>query len=320
MTRIAKASFLQEAHSRDLRKYQLLDLCNQADIVEEFSFAMVGVTATIYFYQRLTEAERMFLRESLGPFRQGIGEAKIKIYYRHAPKAEAKIDSGLWENPEPDYFIIDDLENTQEHRIVQRDFSAICDSEMQSIQVVGPELTVAASDTIDNLVALTFPKHLLSQRTLYLHAATIVRDEEAYVFFGASGAGKSTLADQCGNIEGYDVMSSDQVLVQKTDSGVLAHACTRKSPEFPRGHKRFRYGPLPVAGIYHLVQKGRYSYRELNFIDRLARFVGESFFYVPPIFKHDEYLDVGCQILGDPTIESAEISYPKGQSVWKLWE
>ena len=89
------------------------------------------------------------------------------------------------------------------------------------------------------------------------HAAGIVKEDKAYVFFGPSGSGKSTAA---GFSKGAGILSDDMIILRKTRKGFSASGTPFKgTPTTGNINATF-----PVAGMFRLVKAGEVSVEKLH--------------------------------------------------------
>jgi hypothetical protein len=88
---------------------------------------------------------------------------------------------------------------------------------------------------------------------LLLHAAGIVRDGRAYIFFGHSGAGKTTVSRLSGDAE--FLLSDDISLLTRDAGGYMAHSVPFRGPLRERQVSERR--SYPVAGLFQLVKARR---------------------------------------------------------------
>jgi len=86
-----------------------------------------------------------------------------------------------------------------------------------------------------------------------LHAASIVRDGRAFVFFGHSGAGKTTVS-KLSRGSGF-ILSDDITLITREGNEHRAHSVPFRGPDRQRVIEERR--TYPLAGLYHLVQAPR---------------------------------------------------------------
>jgi hypothetical protein len=100
---------------------------------------------------------------------------------------------------------------------------------------------------LDSLIRILLSVLLLEERGFLLHAATVIRNDRAYVFTGPSGAGKSTIASF--SPEGC-VLTDEISLVRLFDAEWHAFG-TPFWGEFRAVGSNRR---VPLAGIYQLVQ------------------------------------------------------------------
>jgi hypothetical protein len=100
---------------------------------------------------------------------------------------------------------------------------------------------------LDSLLRILLTVVLLPRRGFLLHAATVVRGGQAYVFMGPSGAGKSTVASLSPR---GSVLTDEISLLRHTDGAWQAHG-TPFWGEFRAAGMNCHF---PIAGIYSLEQ------------------------------------------------------------------
>ncbi len=100
---------------------------------------------------------------------------------------------------------------------------------------------------LDSLLRILLSVMLLPRRGFLLHAATVVRDDRAYIFAGRSGAGKSTVA----TLSPSGGVLTDEISLLRFSGGAWQAHGTPFWGEFrAAGSNRH----VPVAGIYALAQ------------------------------------------------------------------
>ncbi len=108
-----------------------------------------------------------------------------------------------------------------------------------------------APRAMENFLCSAFAWLAMERGGLFLHGASIVRRDSAYLFFGPSGAGKSTLAQLSG--EGR-VISDDLTLILKTAEGLSAAGGPFRGT-YRKGEPVV--GLFPIAGFYRLRKDDR---------------------------------------------------------------
>ena len=110
---------------------------------------------------------------------------------------------------------------------------------------------------VENFLRVLYSHALLDENAFLLHAAGLVRDGRAYLFFGPSGSGKTTVTTMSPEAT---VLSDDLTLVkvvQEKENGESGRlVCYSSSVPFrgvfaPRPERETLY---PVAGFFRLVQ------------------------------------------------------------------
>ena len=196
-------------------------------------------------------------------------------------------------------------------RIMARDFVAKISKDAKKIYAHGPKWSFATCDSLDNLISYALGRHLIKYHGLILHAACVVFNDEAYVFFGASGSGKSTLAEFCYRLYGHKVISSDQLILRYEENQLFAQVMPTTIPEFPLNHPARETKKIKIKALCHLVQKKiDFSYENLEEVRWLKYFMRELVYRNE--FGHEkEVLDLCLKIAEDQTIIKGEMSYQK---------
>ncbi|MEJ2369108.1 MAG: hypothetical protein P8Z49_12410 [Acidobacteriota bacterium] len=116
------------------------------------------------------------------------------------------------------------------------------------LRVSSPDDGKAVERAMENYLRWVVSDLAIERGAFILHAAGLLRNSRAYLFFGHSGAGKSTVTALS---EGCQVLSDDLVLLVKTDEGFKA-TTTPFWGTFPQSAKDT--GLYPVAGLFRLRQ------------------------------------------------------------------
>lgn len=256
------------------------------------------------------------LRERFGVFCETPGEAATAATY--------SIDVTVVEN---DAFLVTRGTRSELYRvsIAAEDGSMLAASHEwscwfnQQTGVGGLALTsITSSDprafdrAVENFLRVLYAHTLLDEDGFLLHAAGLVRDGRAYLFFGPSGSGKTTVTAMSPDAV---VLSDDLTLVKVFDEeGGLT--CRSSSVPFrgvfaPRPERETLY---PVAGFFRLVQDAS------DFLVPLsgARAVGEIVSSLPFVTeRHDlagRAIDVVSKaVAGTPVFR---LHFRKGRTFW----
>ncbi|MGH9685108.1 MAG: hypothetical protein ACRD4S_16030 [Candidatus Acidiferrales bacterium] len=100
---------------------------------------------------------------------------------------------------------------------------------------------------LDSLLRILLTTVLLPERGFLLHAASVVRDGQAHIFFGRSGAGKSTIS----SLSPKGSVLTDEISLLRYSGGAWQAYGTPFWGEFRADGINRRY---PIAGIYSLIQ------------------------------------------------------------------
>jgi hypothetical protein len=108
------------------------------------------------------------------------------------------------------------------------------------------ELVMSPEASVENFLRVLCAHRGLERQGLLVHAAGLVRDEKAFVFFGPSGSGKTTTTRLS---TGSTILSDDMVLLRVENGGVRAYGVPFRGdlPETPRSNIN-----APLAGLFRL--------------------------------------------------------------------
>jgi hypothetical protein len=200
--------------------------------------------------------------------------------------------------------------------IMQRDFVAKISKDFKQLFAIGPRWSFETCDSIDNIISYVIGKHIISKEGLVLHAACVVRDSEAMVFFGRSGVGKSTIAEHSYKKYGFKVISSDQVLLKYIDGELYSIVVPTTIPEFSLDHPAREKRPIKVKAIIHLVQSGgEFNWKILSDTEFLYNFMREMV-YRNEFSNEKALLDLSLKISSDRGIIKGEMSYLKNSDYY----
>jgi hypothetical protein len=107
---------------------------------------------------------------------------------------------------------------------------------------------------------------VLSHGGLMLHSAGLVRDNEAYVFFGPSGIGKSTVAKVSTDCM---ILSDELIAVRPSSQGYRAYGTPSWSEDIAY-EKRAANRGVPLKALFKLVQDTNVYIKELPYGHALA--------------------------------------------------
>lgn len=143
------------------------------------------------------------------------------------------------------------------------DFHGAFDEELQRGRIVQP----ADPAPLEALLTAVHAARLLREGGCLLHAAAVVRDGAAHVFYGPSGSGKTTVAGLVG--EG---VISDEIAVLR-----------RAGPGWTVSGMPWRGTPLtaPLGALFRLRQASATAFRPLAPLDAVRSLLGCAFFARP---------------------------------------
>jgi hypothetical protein len=196
----------------------------------------------------IQEGVRAYFEEYLA---EGPADAQVFVEPLHVKELP-----DLWDDADAEF-------DTRGDRVVQRDFAARR-FERDVVSWVSP---AEPDDAVLNLLRWLLPEFLLASSSFLVHAASIVRDGQGYVFLGHSGAGKSTCAEMISDGD-HDaiVLGDDAAIIQCGEGGLWLHSAPLGAGFTRTAPPRMR---VPLSGIYTLHQS-RFGHR----IGRLSKAEG----------------------------------------------
>ena len=109
---------------------------------------------------------------------------------------------------------------------------------------------------------------ILSEGGLMLHAAGVVRDNRAYIFFGPSGSGKSTVARLSNN---YSILNDELVGVRRVNGSF--NACG--TPDLEMGISGF----FKIRGLFKLIKDSEVYLKRFSYHQAIAEIFTVPQFY-----------------------------------------
>jgi MoaA/NifB/PqqE/SkfB family radical SAM enzyme len=117
------------------------------------------------------------------------------------------------------------------------------------------------------ILAFSYSQILASDSGALFHAAAVVKDRKAYLFFGSSGAGKTTVAALS---RSYKVLGDDVVAVIKNNGAFRVFSTPWNRKDFIYPESGFS---APLAAIFFLEKGERINFTPLTAQDALARVI-----------------------------------------------
>lgn len=187
------------------------------------------------------------------------------------------------------------------------DFAALWaeGTEAGILRVSSPEDGEATLRAMENYLRWVTAGLALRREAFVLHAAGLVREGKAYVFFGPSGAGKSTVAALS---QGCGLLSDDLVLLLRREGRWMAAATPFKGALSQSAKKA---GVFPLEGLYRLVQAPRHALKVLPSAQGLATLLASCPFVTDPATRHDRLMPLAadcCRLAGVQELEFAKDS------------
>lgn len=265
------------------------------------------------------------LTVSVGPIRvrvEGMGDALFEAAlarYGHflsdAPPLHAFTvhggASGYLEPSEDRFLRLEQASLPQGTTLLSHDFAAWRlgpDGMLRLSRSQDPEQSLRA---VENYLRWIVADLALDAGGFVLHAAGLVRDGRAHVFFGASGAGKSTVASMSPECA---LLSDDLVLLLRREDAWRA-ATTPFAGTLPQEEKD--PGTYPLAGLYSLNQWPRH---EVRTVESLAKGVGMVLACCPFVAEPSARRDRLAPLVEEccRAVRPCELRFSKDPGFWQL--
>jgi hypothetical protein len=203
--------------------------------------------------------------------------------------------------------------------VLERDFAALVSDDRRSIHVWTPKIHEHTTDTLDNLLLYLLSERLYLKDSLLLHSCAVVKNGQAYVFYGTSGAGKSTLAAFSKEHEGLRIISEDKTLLIRRNGMLQASALPILPNRLFKYRDEFITEFQPVRALIHLVRTGfGIRIEKLNPAKCLPTFLRETLDLDPSRVDAQLLMNLVTAMIQTPKVFIGEMSYPKGVSFWPM--
>lgn len=161
----------------------------------------------------------------------------------------------------------------------------------------------------DSLLRILLSWALLRRTGFLLHAATVVRNDRAYIFTGRSGAGKSTVAA----LSPAGSVWTDEISLLRREKGEWRAYGTPFWGEFRAGDTNTS---APIAGIFRLVQAEENRVKPLRPVEFLRAMISNVLFFSRQPADSRRLLDIvsrAAQELRGHTLE-----FRKDRTFWEV--
>lgn len=162
---------------------------------------------------------------------------------------------------------------------------------------------------LDSLLRMFLSWALLPEQGFLLHAATVMHDGKAYVFFGRSGAGKSTIS----RLSPPGSVLTDEISLLKCVDGEWRAFGTPFWGEF---RAEGQNTSAPVAGFFRLMQSSSNRVERLRPAELLKALLPCVLFFSLRLVDHDRLLEVlteACQ-----STKGYNLEFQKNRSFWEV--
>lgn len=194
--------------------------------------------------------------------------------------------------------------------LFSHDFAAWRSGPRGFLRLSVPGDVKASLQAVENYLRWVVADLALARGGFIFHAAGLVKEGRARVFFGPSGAGKSTVVSLS---EGLTILSDDLVLLLEGQEGWFA-ATTPFAGTLPQQAKdRAVY---PLAGLFRLTQAPAHELRAVPLHVAVGMVAACCPFVTDPALRHDRLLplvEACCRSTG-----VRELRFRKDPGFWPL--
>jgi hypothetical protein len=162
---------------------------------------------------------------------------------------------------------------------------------------------------LDSLLRVFLSWKLLEHEGFLLHAATVIRDGNAFIFTGRSGAGKSTVA----SLSPEGTVLTDEISLLRREHGVWRAYGTPFWGEFKAAGSN---SSAPVAGIFRLLQAAENRVESLRPIQILRALLPNVLFFSSEAAANRQLLEILGQAAAE--IPGFNLSFRKNSTFWEV--
>lgn len=250
--------------------------------------------------------------------------ARYGVFTRSGGAAEFDLEVALRRSPRPGFLKVAERSKAETYRLLTRfedenllawsyDWASRIRFDRRSATLVAASGERVVFDRIvENFLRVAFAHLALAAGGVLIHAAGVVRNGRAYVFFGPSGSGKTTAtAMSAGSL----VLSDDLLLIVREKDGFRATSVPFRGLVTPPATTDVRY---PLAGLFRLVKDDR------DFVEDLSRpqAVGQVVQSLPFVTDRPEPAQRILEIVGDLTgaVAVKKLHFRKDPGFWRVIE
>jgi len=163
--------------------------------------------------------------------------------------------------------------------------------------------------SFDSFLRICYSLILVQESGFLLHAASVVRDGQGYVFMGRSGSGKSTIAAYSSQ---YLVLSDEISLVRKIGSHYFIYSTPFWGEQEIKGENFY----APLQGIYQLKKGLQPLSKKLPRRDSLVRLMENTLFFSREPFLTKQLFQNCFDFIQNVTVY--ELEFQKHKFFWDV--
>ena len=173
------------------------------------------------------------------------------------------------------------------------------------------EVTLADPDdvSIDAFLRIVYSLALLDAHGLVVHAASLIKNETAYLFSGPSGSGKTTIA----RLSPDAMLLSDELSIVKATGG---RAVCHGTPFWGELARAGEPRSAPLRAIYFLRQGDAHAVVPLRPREALARLLRNVLFFAPDAHLAAQVLRISAELI--EAVPCRELSFRLDSGFWEV--
>jgi hypothetical protein len=263
--------------------------------MNEIGIEIAGIRVALLVDDPATNQQ---IREQYASFLSGSGAPELRVRVRvEEGDTFVPLIPGPW--------VID-----TEHENGRLDFKSYLEKGFVHFPSGEGSLVLRPNALVENFLRVVYAWLCLGHEALLLHASGVLRDGQAFVFFGPSGSGKSTIA---GLAEGCTVLSDDMVIVKRENGAFFAYGVPFRGAgqEAPRTNAK---GEL--RGLFRLRKGPEHRLQPL----RPAMALTELLADLPFVVKPGGHMRAGIAIAGDlvSSLPVADLVFRRDAGFWSV--
>ena len=171
-------------------------------------------------------------------------------------------------------------------------------------------LLMAPRSSIENFLRVLFSWRCIHKEALLVHAAGVIKDGRAFVFFGPSRSGKTTVARLSLD---YTVLSDDLVIIKKRNGAYKAYGVPFRGdmPGASRTNARAN-----LYSLFRLKKDTRHFTKPLGHSQAVAELISCVPFVIEDLAMSQRAMDICADLVASVPVK--ELHFSQDQGFWRV--